>query len=536
MRQLALSVYFGDIYNISGNRNAGNYKMRVLILIACLLFNLVGHAQKNDYIWLTGYDSNVPAYDSSCQCASGITKFDFNNSPVVIGYDSLRINFYCANSIISDSGGHLIFYSNGVQVRNSNDQLMQNGDSLGWGPFFSYVAPIDYNLGVPYCQLILTLPDPVSYNIYDIFYIYIDTINNSWLSPNKILRARVDVNANGGKGSVIEKDVVVFNGVNDLTLSAVRHGNGRDWWLCTNQTSSNCHNLFLYTGSDTIAIESQCIGSIAPFGDLHACRFSPDGNFYITSSDSGQISIFDFDRCTGSLNLREEFIIPEIADSFEWWPTGIEFSSDSRFFYIFCSARIYQYDLTSYPIVNSKDTIAIYHYPGHYPTDYYWGQLAPDGKIYINGGSGSYYLSIIDNPEGKGVACNFLDQSFNLPSFTNGLPYNPNYRSGALTQSQCDSLSSSTQDIRNDKEKILKVFPNPTTDLATIDYGFTDWNKGAVSLEITDAFGQLIYTQPLPMYSGYQKIDVSRFAAGMYTVFIKRNNGVVASNKLVVVH
>ena len=82
-------------------------------------------------------------------------------------------------------------------------------------------------------------------------------------------------------------------------------------------------------------------------------------------------------------------------------------------------------------------------------------------------------------------------------------------------------------------EMALKIYPNPAADYTIIDYGFTDWSKGAVSLEITNALGQAIYTQPLPMYSGYQKIDVTNYAAGVYMAYIKRGNGVVAAQKFV---
>ena len=35
------------------------------------------------------------------------------------------------------------------------------------------------------------------------------------------------------------------------------------------------------------------------------------------------------------------------------------------------------------------------------------------------------------------------------------------------------------------------------------------------------------------MYSGYQKIDVTNYAAGVYMAYIKRGNGVVAAQKFV---
>jgi hypothetical protein len=90
-----------------------------------------------------------------------------------------------------------------------------------------------------------------------------------------------------------------------------------------------------------------------------------------------------------------------------------------------------------------------------------------------------------------------------------------------------------TEDIRTLKEQILKVFPNPASDYTIIDYGFTDWNKGQVSLEICNALGQIVYTQQLPVYSGFQKIDISLFASGVYTAFIKRNGAVVATANFV---
>jgi hypothetical protein len=213
----------------------------------------------------------------------------------------------------------------------------------------------------------------------------------------------------------------------------------------------------------------------------------------------------------------------------------MEFSANSRFLYIFCSYRIFQYDLTAETIANSKYLVGSYHYPGHHPSDYYWAQLAPDGKIYISGGSSSYYLSVIDSPDNKDTACGFLDQGMHIPTYIQGLPYNPNYRLGALTGSPCDTgtVSGLNELTRAAKEQILKIFPNPAGDYTVVDYGFTDWSKGPVSLVVMNDLGQLVYQQQLPMYSGYQKIDISRFASGMYMAVIKRGAGVVAVARFV---
>ena len=184
------------------------------------------------------------------------------------------------------------------------------------------------------------------------------------------------------------------------------------------------------------------------------------------------------------------------------------------------------------------DTVGVYDGTHDiYPlavNNFFLAQLGPDGKIYINATNGIQSLHVINQPDLPGDSCQFAQHSFNLNTFNKeSLPNFPNYRLGSLKESPCDTLSTMTTEVRGIKEQILKVFPNPAVDLVTVDYGFTDWNKGAVSLEITDALGQVIVTQLLPMYSGYQRLDISRFASGLYNVAIKRSGATVAVAKLV---
>ena len=135
------------------------------------------------------------------KCWFAITKFDFNQDPFTITHDSLGISFYRANSIVSDNNGNLVLYGNGVQVRNAHDEILQNGDSLGWGPNFTYLNPSDYVDGMPYCQWSIILPNPRLANVYDMFYIYLDTLPGILYAPDKLLRARIDMNANNGSGA-----------------------------------------------------------------------------------------------------------------------------------------------------------------------------------------------------------------------------------------------------------------------------------------------------------------------------------------------
>jgi hypothetical protein len=185
-------------------------------------------------------------------------------------------------------------------------------------------------------------------------------------------------------------------------------------------------------------------------------------------------------------------------------------------------------------IPTSVDTIA--KYDGYKrPLGSYFDeeQLAPDGKIYISCGNSEADYHVINNPNGKGDSCNFVQHGLLLPTLSSCVPSFPNYRLGALQGSPCDTISGLSELARAAKEQIIKVYPNPATDYVIVDYGFTDWNREQPNLEICNTLGQIVYTQKLPMYSGYQKIDLSNFANGIYTVYIKRQNGVIASGNLV---
>ena len=116
------------------------------------------------------------------------------------------------------------------------------------------------------------------------------------------------------------------------------------------------------------------------------------------------------------------------------------------------------------------------------------------------------------------------------------MPSFPNYRLGALAGSGCDSLTATPKFPEGDLNSRIRVWPNPATDMVTVDYGFTDWSKqGEVSMEIVNELGQVVYEQKLPRYSGFQRLNVSGFASGVYQVFVKRDAAVVGVSKLNVI-
>ena len=280
--------------------------------------------------------------------------------------------------------------------------------------------------------------------------------------------------------------------------------------------------------------DSICLGSSVSYNNSASVAFSPDGSKFAHFSIIEGLNIYDFNRCSGQLS-NPVYIPMNIWAASYWLGNGVAFSPNSRFLYLSATEMLLQYDMQASDIPSSVDTVGIYdgwYLPNNpiFGSRFATAQLAPDGKIYISCGTSLPVYNVINNPDEKGNGCNFMQHSIALPRLSNGVPNFPNYRLGP---SQCDSLSALSDDLLAAKEKILKVFPNPAIDYAVIDYGFTDWNKGKISLQISNELGQVVYTQALPMYSGFQKINVAQFAGGVYTVSIIRGTGVVATGKLV---
>src|SRR5690606_34052923 len=139
-----------------------------------------------------------------------------------------------------------------------------------------------------------------------------------------------------------------------------------------------------------LAYETQSLGMEIPHG-LGQAVFSPDGTkcvhySQVSMSAGNFLNIYDFDRCTG---LLFNPIHENIVDSA--WSGGVAISPNSRFLYVTSYDYIYQYDLWSYDILATKDTVAIYD--GYeivitpiftLPTRFFLMQLGPDGRIYIN--------------------------------------------------------------------------------------------------------------------------------------------------------
>jgi Secretion system C-terminal sorting domain len=513
------------------------YILKAVILATCLSCCQYLFGQKNDYIWLLGSGSNLRTNGDTID---GNVEMNFNYNPVQKSFDSISMNFAATDVSFSDSAGNLLFYTNGIYVANALDETMENGDSLNFGWYaYQFNTPL-IGERLPGGILALPNPNPVNSEQFFLVHSYDDTLpgNGGNYYDNaitKLLCTLIDMQSNGRHGQVIYKNQSIMNGSFSIALTAAKNGNGRDWWLPVQKRASNCFYIVLFDTMGFHLIDSTCDGpSTVMQAHLDRSCFSPDGSKFIYLDVELGLYIYDFDRCSGTLNnLRYLPINPLQLDSNQTTDIGLAVSPNSRFLYVNTAYQLYQFDLSNDSIFASIDTVATYN--GSYANLNLFSttQLAPDGKIYMVSDNSISAYSVINNPDEPGAACNFTQRSVILPAAQYGIPNYPNYRLGSLPQSKCDTLSGLNDIQRAAKEQIIKVYPNPAADYAIIDYGFTDWSKAQPNLEICNTLGQTVYTQTLPMYSGLQKIDVSNWASGMYVVYVKRSGAVIASNKFV---
>jgi hypothetical protein len=330
----------------------------------------------------------------------------------------------------------------------------------------------------------------------------------------------VDMDSNGGNGKVIEKNKVVLDNQRyaNCAMTAVKHGNGRDWWLVKADCWKHQYQTFLVK-EDTI--EGPFYYSFTDttnyWNYYSEIYFSDDGTkmasniqrqqvtpIQVSYAEYNRVDIFEFDRCTGQLTYKNQYRVPSDSVNFPYEDgnAGICFSPNGKLLYMMNLYSIYQIDLED---TNRYNGIFI-----HGPDDslnvfpsYHLGKCAPNGKLYIGNFDGTRNaMSYIDSPNVRGLGCNFVAKGL-TQSFNNNLlnpPNMPNYGLGA--NGLCAPASTG---IRNPDNGFLEVYPNPCSAKLHIRCKHTESKK-----ELYNTVGQLLIT------TTKNEIDVSRFIKGVY--------------------
>jgi len=404
--------------------------------LVCLTLSVTHiKAQKHDYMWLMAQDRdlNIPGVDGYIM--------DFNETPVDIYYISTTMNLQRTNASICDTAGNLLFYTNGIFIANAIHEQMENGGGLNPGQYTNDLA----HTGLSLVQGAVFLPFPEHDSLYLLLHAARDWTNDPQ-DPSHVRRfyySFINQKAQNGLGAVITKNqLIIADTLNTGKVCAVRHANGRDWWSIIQERHSNRFYRILINPNGIHLQEPQVLEDSIHSGAGQVV-FTSDGSKFVQytlrSLQLGHfIYIYDFDRCTGQLSnpIVINFLDDEIIAG------GAAISPSSRYLYISALRYIYQYDLWADDIEATKDTVAVYDgFMSPFATAFYFCQLAPDGKIYINAPNGVDVMHVINNPDLPGDSCDVCQHCVQLPTYNAfSMPNFPNYRLGALEGSPCDTL------------------------------------------------------------------------------------------------
>ncbi|MFN0173400.1 MAG: hypothetical protein ACKVU0_02040 [Saprospiraceae bacterium] len=387
-------------------------------------------AQMHDNYWMFGYNYDAPTNNNG-------TLLHFEHGYPEFKGENVKHDFglYCI--LCSDSTGNLLFHTNGRQIRNRLHNIMEGGDTINPGLiWFDY--PNDY----PSPTSGLSIPAPGLPNHY---YLIHTSGSYSVSTPFPILYySLIDMSPNGGLGKVVAKNIVIAEG--DLPSPvAVKHGNGRDWWLIAGDMLSKMYKIFLIDPAGFHLVHEQNIAPLS-FLDYGYCKASPDGTIFVSNDGYTGLWIFDFDRCNGLLSHPR--VLPYQPPVF--WTSTNAFSPDGRFFYAGTHLVVYQLDMqTIDSSYISLDTIGRYEYgtspdPPYY-THFSLPELAPDDKIYYGTFNNSTAYHVINRPALPLLASDMAQRGLILPEHNGDTRcYFPNYRLGKWVGSPCDTIGFSS--------------------------------------------------------------------------------------------
>jgi hypothetical protein len=478
------------------------------------LFFIITHGQGLTNHWEMGYGSYWGH-------PFGGIDINFVNGFPDTSYVNRQMDFYATNGVISDSIGNLLFYTNGIYIANANNDTMLNGSGLNPGTFAD-----DWFNGMPLPQGNIVLPVP---GYLDQYYLFHETCTDagSLTQPLELFYSLIDMNLDGGLGGVVIKNQVVLHDTLEWgELSATRHANGRDWWLLFHKINSDMFYKLLISPYG-ISVYSQNYGTFRnEYGGTSA--FSPDGTKFSHYNVSTDIDIYDFDRCTGMLS---NYINIPVNDSSVFG--SVVFSPGSNLLYAISTYFIYQFDLTAGNIPASMQTVAVWDSfasPFPYATDFCIGELAANGRIYVNSTNGVLDMHAINFPDSLGLGCDVEQHSLHLPAYNAAtIPNFPNYYLGRDVGSPCDSLTG-VKEVSHGSIPI-QINPNPAQNSFYLNYKLPCGNNA--DMRIYNTLGEEVMHKKLYWYFGYLQIDCSNLENGVY--FVKIDAGKYGgSGKLII--
>jgi hypothetical protein len=490
-----------------------------LILFVLNIYRVFGQTENSN--WVFGYTDTLLQHN----CGKILVKKIQDQ----ITFEEIETpaNFSNTSSAISDKDGNLLFYTNGCCVMNSDHEIMQNGEGLNPGGISDLVCQ-NYGYLVPYGSLILPYPDVKSQ--YAIIHLSARYGEDRSLIYDRLYYSIVDISANEGKGEVISKNNIVLE--EDIeSFAVVRHGNGRDWWIVAPDFCKNKYNRILFDPSGFSIYDPIITGYHFPSSiceNTANTLFSSDGNYYIRANSSCGFIVFNFDRCSGMLSNPIHTPLSNTLGAYG----GDAVITKSNILYLispkdiftekhaYYEDRILKFDLKKLGISTSFGQLL-------FPNTFETFDIKPqkfinfhDNELYIYTlkDKGSFFK--IKNPDDKKNIIDIFKYKELPIANSNTVPYFANISLGVKTDSQCDTLVATNNEVQSR----ISLFPNPASNVLSIEFDGHTTND--ISIEIYTAQGFIIDKYLQNVNNTKITIDIKDLFPGIYYLRIKNSNSI----------
>jgi hypothetical protein len=500
-------------------------------LILSILFAVCAFAQQENYNkeWVQG----VPRTFKTTFTSTG---------PVNQFWDSTALQtFQSGHSNICAGSGNLLLATDGCNIYDANRITIDNGDTI-CSPLLTGVVP-----SFPMqSTIILPLGD-------SIYYIFFSTWSDSAgykffylganVFPDQVLYNLVDMKENNYAGKVTKKKMIGIDSVRlaQANMTAVRHGNGNDWWvikhggILLNGSTANKTYTFLVKKDTVLTPNVQTFPNTSngkQFGGWSGqSTFNNSGTKYVAVDYMRYLFLADFDRCTGLFSNAVRMDVP-INSPIDSAPSGACFSPNDSFLYVSLFRSVWQLEIynpdsaTAWVKIADGDTIS------NYFQQYVGLQLGADQKIYVgNASNGGSTMSVINNPNAKGIAADFCPKCLRFPKINGQAigvsrpPNMPNYTLGI--DPKCPPNPNSISPVNT--TETIRPYPNPATSSITIEYPMIGgW------LELVDMIGGVQLRAELKAGSTKATISTAELLAGVYVYRCLLKNGNTVSGRLVI--
>jgi hypothetical protein len=453
--------------------------------IAALLFLLIGHTtygqSKHNNVWVFG--------DSTC------VWFDDNNIPHGVldtfltmpnGSNVMDQATYC------NKDGHLKMYADACRLYNTNSQFISGSPSTG-GTALGRPILLPFNLDTNKLHY---------FNFSGIVGLPMYNVHNCYRT--------IDLSLNNGAGAVYSTVNLSSDSSMVAGTVAIRHGNGRDWWIINHRRIGDRFMTYLIQNDSLFGPYFQNIGiyfnnpiypifANSPNHSMDSAHLdmaaSGDGSRIAISFIRGLLMTLDFDRCTGvfsNYRLLEDntdtsyYLLsppPNLSGyySVEFAPRNKDILYLSTTYY----DTIFQYNLAdSFPALSKKMVfVDLADTSGIDSSTLGAMALGPDGNIYVQRvgfdchrypnitDSLVLYMARIMNPDLLWPGCYY--DTFAVRTHGKGnkgdLMNLVNYDLGAWSGSPCDTLITTALSESKINSQ-LKIFPNPASDKLNITW------------------------------------------------------------------